>query len=691
MSELSGETGKAERLRVGIDTGGTFTDLACLDKSGIWRRWKLPSTPNDPSRAIVEGLTALLPGIDPDRLEIVHGTTVGTNAFLERKGARTALITTAGFEDILFIGRQARPRLYDFMVMRPAEIIPRQNILGVRERMDWKGNILTPLTGEEIARAKRFCQDMGAESIAVCLLHAYANPAHERALQEGLSDIGIPVSLSSQVLPEFREYERLSTTLVNAYLGPVVCRYVTRLERTLPGARIFIQQSNGGCMPSREIGEKAVCTLLSGPAAGVQAAWSLGIRLGLKRLITLDMGGTSTDVSLCAEGPVYTRDYRIEGYPVAIPMLDIHTVGAGGGSLAWVDQGGLLKVGPESAGADPGPVCYGKGENLTVTDANLFLGRLRPEHFLGGKMALYPERVWPRMARLGERIGLSPIDTAKGIIRLVNINMVHAIRAVSLERGHDPRDFSLVCFGGAAGLHAADLAMELEIPRVVIPSMAGVFSAQGMAGADIILDGSEAFLIKKAQDRYPLIAKAVDRLGRKIMHDARTAGANTGPIAMEPFLDARYKGQSFEITIPFSRHWTSDFAAAHSRLYGYHMPETDIEITALRLRARIKRKTSPAAAPLPANDAHSRYDTPVTRAGKVLVEFGDGQLPVPLIYKRDIDGAAILNGPMLVIDDFTTILLPPGWTMTSVDGNLILEPRSSGEDTNLKGKRSGPP
>lgn len=444
-------------------------------------------------------------------------------------------------------------------------------------------------------------------------------------------------------------------------------------------------------MSSRQVDEKAVSTLLSGPAAGVQAAWNLGVRLGLKRLITLDMGGTSTDVSLCAEGPIYTRDYTIEGYPVAITMLDIHTVGAGGGSIAWIDQGGLLKVGPESAGAEPGPACYGKGEDLTVTDANLFLGRLRPDHFLGGKMALYPERVGPRMATLGERMGLSPIDVAKGIIQLVNTNMVHAIRAVSLERGHDPRKFSLVCFGGAAGLHAAELAKELGIPRVVIPSMAGVFSAQGMAEADIVLDGSEAFLIRRAQGQYPLIADAMDRLCRKMMNDARRVGADTGPMTLEPFLDARYHGQSFEITVPFSRHWASNFAAIHSRLYGYHMPGVDIEVTALRTRVRIKKDTLPHAAPYPGNGTNAGLERPIARIGEVPIEFRDGQLPTPLIYRKDIGEAATFDGPALVVDDFTTILLPPGWTMTSIEGNLILEPVSSAKIRAKEEKRSSLP
>ena len=628
------------------------------------------------------GFRELIPDLAPEQLELVHGTTVGTNAFLERKGARTVLITTKGFEDVLWIGRQARPELYNLDVRKPPEIIPRENVLGLDERMDSQGLSVKKITQEEIGRAERFCEERDAQSVAVCFLHAYANQVHEQQVANALSGRR-HVSFSSGTLPEFREFERFSTTLINAYLGPVLGRYIDNLCSSLPGAGIFVQQSNGGCIPAEGAGTHAVHTLLSGPAGGVQAAWDLARDHGVQGIITLDMGGTSTDVSLCRGGLSYTRDYQIQGYPVAVPMLDIHTVGAGGGSVAWIDSGGLLRVGPQSAGADPGPVCYGRGGSLTVTDANLFLGRLIPDFFLAGRMKIYPERIRPKLEKLGLRLGLSAEEAALGILKLVNTNMTQAIRTVSLEKGHDPRKFALVCFGGAAGLHAADLAGELDVPRIIIPSMAGVFSAQGMAEADLVMDRSMAFICNNAGDRHSEIRAALSGLTEKMTEDMRESGLEPDMAVLEPAIDARYQGQSYELTIPWADDWPAIFEAEHRRLYGYSLPENVLEVTALRIRARICRKLSLGCGMngeecIP-DGGRGRIPDMTTKKGhmhlaqETVVMFEDGPSTVPLALRKDFAYGENRKGPVLIIDDFTTVLVPVGWTASAAENALVME------------------
>ena len=672
---------------LGVDTGGTFTDFACLMPDGTWRRWKVLSTPEDPSKAIMEGLGQLLsdlkPGFRPEDVEMVHGTTVGTNAFLERKGARTCMITTRGFEDVIFIGRQARPSLYDLNVEKPAGIIERESILGIKERTLHTGEVLEPLEAGEAARAVEFCQERRAEAVAVCLLHSYVNPRHEQILKNALEEAGFMVSASSDVIPEFREFERFSTTLINAYLGPVVGGYVRRLKARLKGARIFVQQSNGGALPAEAVQERAVTTLLSGPAGGVSAAWQLAEALGEPKIITLDMGGTSTDVSLCSGGLTYTRDYKIEGFPVALPIIDIHTVGAGGGSIAWIDKGGLLKVGPESAGADPGPVCYGKGDRITVTDANLFLGRLAADRFLGGRMELFPKRVQARMEELGRRLGLSPLETAAGIIRLVNLNMVQAIRAVSLERGHDPRDFMLVSFGGAAGLHALELAQELEISRVVMPAMAGVFSAQGMAGSALVFDSSRAVSFRSGRDGPEYLQGALEALISEQMASLSSLGIKEESCSLEPQLDVRYLGQSFEITVPYRRGWQQEFEACHKRLYGYTYEDRALEVTAIRLRVSVRAHPETGSRAAGAGSPFSLFDSGdglkagseasswISTLPKTDLYLSGGFQSVPVAARGELPEGLPFSGPVLVIDEFTTILIPQGWSAVQMEGHLF--------------------
>jgi len=651
---------------VGIDTGGTFTDFIAVDDSGLCKRWKTLSTPRDPSLAIIEGLRQLIPDHETCSGQIVHGTTVGTNAFLERKGAKTIFITTKGFEDILWIGRQARPELYSFMGRRPPDLISRRDVLGLDERMEWTGNVVKRLQQSDISAAISFCKRHEAESVAVGFLHSYVNSIHENEIKKALLPLGIPVSLSSEVLPEFREYERFSTTVINAYLGPVVGAYLKQLEKKLGNWKIFVQQSHGGCQPAAHAASQAVHTLLSGPAGGVQAALSLGKELGMENIITLDMGGTSTDVSLCAGKLTYTREYKIDHFPVAIPIIDIHTVGAGGGSIAWIDAGGILRVGPKSAGADPGPVCYGKGDEITVTDANLFLGRLLPQAFLGGRMELSPDRIVPRLQKLASSLGLDQIQAALGIIKLVNVNMVQALRAVSLEKGYDPREFVLVCFGGAAGLHGVELAEELDIRRVLFPAMAGVFSAMGMATADLVFTASQAAMVRQEED-FARLHEIESYLVLRLMNDMKKHGLQTDDSVIQPFVDVRYKGQSFEITVPLSSNWRQAFEQEHERLYGYSMADAPIETTAVRVEARVPRLVDGCM------DFRSGRQKIAKLPRYCDIVFANGKKKTPVLTREEAINGGSLRGPMLIIDDFSTILIPEGWISKPFGKHLVLE------------------
>ncbi|HLH30627.1 MAG TPA: hydantoinase/oxoprolinase family protein, partial [Terriglobia bacterium] len=474
MSRAS--TSKRPHVRIGIDTGGTFTDFVVI-RDGKIEMFKQLSTPHRPDDAILSGLA----NIDDPIQEVIHGSTVATNALLERKGARTALLTTEGFEDVLVIGRQTRRELYNIFVSRSEPLVPDGLRFGIRERMLYDGSIQKPLDHRHLQNLIGYLLPQNVESIAVCLLYSFANDEHESAIAELLKPLGVPVSLSSRILPEYREYERTSTTVINAYLAPLMSRYLNRLQERLATVPLRVMQSNGGAVRSGTAADEPVRTILSGPAGGVVGAFHVGKVCGYPKIIAFDMGGTSTDVSLC-EGEIrVTHESEVDGMPVGIPMMDIHTVGAGGGSIAEVDPGGALRVGPASAGADPGPICYGKGERLTVTDANLILGRLLPEFFLGGAMKLATERIAPALEKLKwPRDWKTPEELAQGVIDVVNNNMEQAVRLISVERGYDPRDFTLFCFGGAGGLHAAHLARGLGMTRVVVPRFPGALSALGL-------------------------------------------------------------------------------------------------------------------------------------------------------------------------------------------------------------------
>jgi len=660
-------------LILGVDTGGTFTDFFLQTEAGL-KTYKLPSTPDDPSRAIMQGIRYFFGRNPPEDLEIIHGSTVATNAFLERKGARTLLVTTHGFEDVLFIGRQNRARLYDFGVARPQEIIPRSMVAGIRERTLFDGSVLIK-PGKSIGRRLRhICREKKVESVAVCLLHSYANDAHEKQVKDGLEQLGIPVILSSEILPEFREYERLTTTLINAYLSPIMSSYIKRLRSCLGKVTLNIQQSNGNILPAGDIDKRAVYTVLSGPAGGVHGAHQLAGEMGLEKLISFDMGGTSTDVSLCDKTPTLTRDHTIDGYPIRIEVMDIHTVGAGGGSLARIDSGGLLKVGPDSAGARPGPICYGVGgRQLTVTDANLFLGRLLPDRFMGGAMQLETGKVDIAMRKLADQLGLDPVATALGIIRIINASMAKAVRAVSMERGYDPKEFALFAFGGASGLHCCELAKELSIKKIVVPARAGILSAQGMVFAEPALDYMQALFLVGEELGSEVLSENMDKLANRGLAEAENIFKGTGKsnIVLDRFLNLRYRGQSYEICIPYTENFIELFHQAHEHNFGYRLKEKPLELVSIQCSIRIRKKKIS----LPRKTA-TRVGAAVP-GSKTLVNFEAGSREVDVYERKTLSVGQTVHGPALIVDDYTTILLNEDFTL-QVDAllNLILEKKS---------------
>jgi N-methylhydantoinase A len=656
-------------LRIGVDTGGTFTDLVWM-QAGRRRTHKVPSTPDDPSRAVLEGLATVLGEAATEALAVVHGSTVATNALLEGKVARVALLTNAGFEDLLAIGRQDRPDLYDPSVSPPEPLVPADLRLGVPGRLGPGGEEWQALDLDAVGAAVARAGAAGVTRFAVCLLHSYADPRHEEAVAAVVAGAGGQATLSSRILPEYREYERASTTVVNAVLAPVMTGYLGSLEADLPAAgRLSVFRSNGGILSASAAGEEAVQTLLSGPAAGVLGASSWGRRCGLPRLITFDMGGTSTDVALVDGRPGLTTETTVGGHPVRLPMIDIHTVGAGGGSLARCDAGGALVVGPDSAGADPGPACYGRGERATVTDAQLALGRLQAGHFLGGRMMLDGGRARDALAALGEPLGLSPREAARGVVRVANAGMERAIRVVSLARGHDPRDFALFCFGGAGGLHAADLAAALGIGEVIVPPGAGTFSAWGMMVADVVRDASRAVLrpleAVPPEERAALAAPLAERL----LAEMASEGFTAGEVRLERSLDLRYRGQSFELNVPEGADPAPAFAALHRRRYDHDRPGVPVELVALRVRA-----VGPVPDPVVAEEGETGGEAP-SPADTVEVDFGQGPVPAALHLRSGLAPGHALGGPAVVAASGSTTAVPPGWTLR-VDGwrNLRLAP-----------------
>jgi len=658
-------------LQVAIDTGGTFTDCVWAER-GQLRMLKVFSTPADPSRAIVEALGK----ISPTRpVILLHGTTVGTNTLLQRKGARVALVTTAGFEDAIEIGRQARPKLYDLFFDGIAPLVSADLRFGLNERTASDGEILQAPSRQDLQSLADKLRQTHPEAIAISLLFSFANPKTENAVARALKELCLPLSVSHQILPEFREYERTSTVVVNAYLQPVMQHYLNSLERRARSprrsgaaqSRIFVMQSSGGITSLASAAREPVRTLLSGPAGGVVGAAAMARRSGVERIISFDMGGTSTDVAL-VDGEIQAGSQaEIAGLPMGVPMLDIHTVGAGGGSIARFDAAGALRVGPESAGADPGPICYGHGTQPTVTDANLLLGRLRPQRFLGGDFRLDLERTRRLVVEWLKRhaANLTLEQFAAGVIRVVNSTMEKAIRVVSIERGYDPREFTLVAFGGAGGLHACELAEALSIPRVMIPALPGALSAFGTLVSDVVKDYSRTVLWRVAAK---LPAERLEQEFAALRRRAEAAFQEedwSGAINHRHSADVRYQGQGYELNISYTRHLIRDFRYEHQRRYGYNYPERDVELVTLRLRSTIKSSQAiaasskihvgPAGSGRPGRERLGR--APLDRAP---VLFGGKKLAVAIYARDSLQPAKKYSGPAVVTEYSATTVMPPG-------------------------------
>ena len=525
----------------------------------VLRVFKLASTPGDPSIAITEGLkrVALETGVRLADIEVVHGTTVATNTLLERRGARTALVTTAGFEDVLAIGRQARPSLYDLDAIRPAALIPSNLRFGMRERVTAEGEVLVELDEVALLSLVIKLKRARVESIAICLLFSFLHPEHERRIAAALKVLEVPLSVSHQILPEYREFERTSTVAINAYLQPLMGSYLKRLRKNVPQLRVM--QSSGGSISAAVAAAEPVRTILSGPAGGVAGALRVAEKCGIKNIISFDMGGTSTDVALCdKDGMRMTREAIVAGLPVAVSMMDIHTVGAGGGSIARVDEGGALRVGPESAGADPGPACYGRSLLPTVTDAHLVLGHFGGDGLLGGEWELDETRAYKALDKLARGMSkvaghtVSVVKAAEGVLRIVSVNMEHALRAISVERGYDPREFTLVPFGGAGGLHAVDLARALSIPRVIVPTSAGALSALGVLTSDVVRDLSRTVMLEASRASVRVIELVFRQMEVEARASLNREGFNIKRQRHERTLAVRYRGQSFELEIPWN-------------------------------------------------------------------------------------------------------------------------------------------
>jgi N-methylhydantoinase A/oxoprolinase/acetone carboxylase beta subunit len=659
---------------IGIDVGGTFTDIAIL-KDGALTVHKLPSTPDDPSRGVARGVQE----VDGTGAQFVHGSTVATNALLEGKGGRTALITTLGFEDVLEIGRQSRAELYNLNLDRPPPLAPWELRFGLPERVDYTGAILEDLLPEAVATLASLVAEARVDGVAVSFLFSFLNPAHEEMVLAALQKLPHRpfISLSSQVIPEFREYERTSTVVVNSYVGPVMAHYLGELEKSL-GSGLRIMQSSGGSITARLASEQPVRTILSGPAGGVVGAFYTGVQAGWPDIITLDMGGTSTDVSLCPGRIKETTAATLGGYPISVPMIEIHTVGAGGGSIARVDSGGALVVGPQSAGADPGPACYGKGNQITVTDANLVLGRLQPDHFLGGRMTLDRQRSLDLMSGLASQINAGVQETALGIVRVVNANMERAIRAISLERGYDPRQFTLVPFGGAGPMHSCELAGELGIPRVLVPTHPGILSALGVAIADIVKDYSRTVMLRGHDLEPRRLEEEFHGMENQARAELQQEGLPGSDMKPRRFLDVRYVGQSFELTIDcpdltrrgdLHRTIGSSFYHAHLQRFGYADRKEAVEVVNLRLKLELE-VDKPSLSPREPGPA----DPSAARLGEAPVVFTEGPLDTPLYDRDKLSSGNRIHGPSLLLQLDTTIVVPPGWG-GAVDpyGNLLLE------------------
>jgi len=674
--------------RVGVDVGGTFTDLVTVRDGSVEVR-KTPSTPDAPDRGVVRGLDAASErdGLDLGAIGFLgHGTTVATNAVLEGEWADTALVTTEGFRDVLEIGRQARPDIYDFQSEKPAPVVPRDRRFEVPERLDERGEVLTELDEEAVADLAADLRAEAVDSVAVSLLHSFENGAHERRVRELLREAGVDasLSLSSETLPEIREYERTLTTSLNAALAPVMDRYIGRLEDGVRergiGAELKIMQSNGGIITADAARDRPVNTLLSGPAAGVQGATYVAGLAGVEDVITMDMGGTSCDVSLVEGGePLVSTDVEVGDYPIGVPTIDVHTVGSGGGSIAWLDRGGALRVGPRSAGADPGPVCYGRGgTEPTITDAHLLLGRLDPERFLSDDLDADVADVEAAVREhVADDLGVSVQAAAQGILDVANANMERALRVVSVERGYDPREFALVAFGGAGPLHATTLAESLDVPRVVVPRTAGVLSALGLLISDILYDYSVSRVRGWEEVTPATLADAFADFRERGRDRLAAEDLAADRMAFERSVDMRYAGQSFELSVPVPEGEidaatlstvVDRFHERHRQRYGHAYADEPVELVTVRLRARGVVSTPDLAA--------DEGDGTVADARRERrpVTF-DGEAVETPVYDRELlPTGGEFDGPAIVEGGESTVVVRPGQRVEVDDyGSIVVE------------------
>jgi N-methylhydantoinase A len=677
-----------ENRRVGVDIGGTFTDIVNINQ-GTVSVGKTPSTPESPEQGVIDGLVRISDTNESALSEIgflAHGTTVATNAVLEGEWADTALVTTEGFRDVLEIGRQARPDIYDFQVEKPTPVIERDHRYEVRERLDERGNVLTPLDEAGVRDLAAELIQTGVDSVAISLLYAFENDSHEQRVRELLEEEGLSASfsLSSRVFPEIREYERTLTTALNASLKPIMDQYIGQLESQVDSRGVDtglqIMQSNGGIITADVARERPVNTLLSGPAGGVQGATYVAGLSGKRNLITMDMGGTSCDVSLVENGtPLVSTDTTVGEYPISIPAIDIHTVGAGGGSVAWVDAGGALRVGPKSAGATPGPICYGRGgKRPTITDANLLLGRIDPNVFLSGELDVEIEDVRQLLAeKIARPLDISVEEAAQGILDVANANMARALRVVSVERGYDPREFGLVAFGGAGPLHACQLATQLDIPRVMVPRTAGVLSALGLLVSDILYDYSTS-RVRPWGDMTPTTLQTeFDSFATKGRDRLRYEQLEASAIQLERTVDLRYAGQAFELSVSVPDGDLSDGSMAtirerfhdrHRQRYGHAYPEEPVELVTIRLRARgvvDAPDLRPTTTDRPVADA-------ITTTREVI--YNGTPTETPVYSRTKLPTGSSFIGPAIVSGTETTVVVHPGQHV-SVDnyGSLQIE------------------
>ncbi len=668
------------KIHLAAEIGGTFTDIMSIAEEEGEKKietLKVPSTPDSPEKAALSGFDQLDSKFE-SVTEVLHGSTVGTNAVLERNGVQTAFLVTEGFKDILEIQRGDKENIYNLFYQRTPHFVRRGDVFPVKERISSSGEVLTPIDEEQLSEIAEKISGREFEAVAICFLNSYQNTEHEEKakniIQEELTDK--LVLLSSEVLPQFREYERASTTVMSAYIAPVMTSYIDKFQSELKQRgfkdRILVTQSNGGTLPTETIRKNCVRTLLSGPAAGVTGALHLSKQLNENNLITLDMGGTSTDVCLIKNGePQITTENRLNGLPVAVPMIDIETIGAGGGSIAWLDEGGMFRVGPQSAGADPGPACYGKGGTApTVTDAQVYKGIIRLDKFVGGSYSLDKEACENVIHDLSQKAQITPEECVETITNIVENNMAQAIRVVSTQRGYDPRNYTLVSFGGAGPMHAAHLAEELEMSKILIPRHAGIISAFGLQVADVIRDYVQTNIRDADKTSQEDLKKSIDELSEKARQEFEEFQIPWEEVIVNTSADLHYKGQAFELNIPFKppipdgSKLAKDFHEAHERRYGHSSPDEPVEIVNYRLRAVHKRKIGDLGF------KPSKRKEIEKSEHEILL---DGEYKTcNFIERKSLELGKIVRGPAVITEETSTCLIPEGWRAQVLENACLL-------------------